>query len=78
MSAKSFAVSFGGLCDDLEIQLNRQGLTLGSHAELMNRDAHEIARLRIRGLLTEVESGKARNRLFKEIGKHVKPVESQS
>ena len=62
-----YSITFGALCDDIEVQLQRQGFTLGDRATLFQRWATEISSLRIHGLLTETESDRARKRLWKEL-----------
>ena len=69
-----FSLAMGALCDPIEEQLQRQGLTLGDYAQRVGRWAAEISDLRIHGLLTEAESDRARNRLMKELKAAVKPV----
>lgn len=69
-----YGVEFGALCDDIEVQLQRQGFTLGDRAVLFQRWATEISSLRIHGLLTESESDRAHKRLWKEPTQTVKPL----
>lgn len=71
---KGYGVEFGALADDIEVQLQRQGVTLGDRAPLFERWATEIYSLRIHGLLTESESDRARKRLWKELTATVKPL----
>lgn len=73
-----FNLAMGALCDPIEVQLRRQGLTLGSpdYAQRVERWATEISSLRIHGLLTEAESDRARKRLVKEILAEVRPLPS--
>lgn len=71
---KGYDIEFGALCDDIEVQLQRQGLTLGNRAERTQRWANEITSLRIHGLLTEAESDRARRRLWKELTQAVRPL----
>lgn len=40
----------------------------------LQRDVDEVARLRVRSILTEDESDKARKRIFKIIQKQAKPL----
>ena len=40
----------------------------------LQRDADEVTRLRVRCILTEAESDKARCRIFRIIKKHTKPL----
>ena len=72
-----YGVEFGALCDDIEVQLQRQGFTLGDRAVLFQRWSTEISSLRIHGLLTESESDRARKRLWKELTATVKPLPSK-
>ena len=71
---KGYGIEFGALCDDIEVQLQRQGFTLGDQAERLQRWANEITSLRIHGLLTESESDRARKRMWKELTAIVKPI----
>ena len=71
---KGYGIEFGALSDDIEVQLQRQGFTLGDRAERTQRWANEICSLRIHGLLTEAESDRARKRLWKELTATVKPL----
>ena len=72
----SYSLSMGALSDPIEVQLQQQGLTLGSadYAQRVERWANEISGLRIHGLLTEAESDRARKRLMKEIRGQVRPL----
>ena len=72
-----FGITMGALADPLEEQLNNQGLTLGDNAQRLEEDATAITRCRIRGLITEGESEKARKRLMKYIKQAVKPLAAQ-
>lgn len=69
-----YGITFGAMCDDIEIQLQRQGFTLGDRAPLFQRWSAEIGSLRIHGLLTEAESDRARKRLWKELTATAKPL----
>jgi len=64
---KPFGLTFGVLCDDLETQLRRQGLTLGSDAEMVQRWVNSWHELRTSGLITNGESDRAHDRLMKRI-----------
>ena len=72
----SFGISFGGLQDSLETQLNKQGLTLSNETDLIQDCADAITTLYICGYLTETETDKARTRLFKDIKRKVKPLKA--
>lgn len=48
-----YGITFGALCDDIEIQLQRQGFTLGDRAPLFQRWSTEISSLGIHGLLKD-------------------------
>ena len=65
----SYGLTFGAMADDIEVQLQRQGLTLGSKdaTHRIQRWADEITNLGIHGLLTGAERDCARKRLIKEI-----------
>lgn len=71
-----FSLAMGALSDPIEVQLQRQGLTLGSadYAKRVERWATAISSLRIHGLLTEAESGRARKRLLQEIQGKILPL----
>ena len=64
---KPFGLTFGALCDDIEVQLRRQGLTLGSDAGMVQRWVSSWHELRTSGLITNGESDRARDRLMKRI-----------
>ena len=74
MSRKSFGLCLSALADDLEVQLQKQGLTLGDQAQLLQRHADAITLLRIHEVITGAESDRARERLFKRIRRTVQPL----
>jgi len=72
-----FSVSFGDLCPPIGEQLRDQGLKLDMdplHCHHLQRDADEVTRLRVRCILTEAESDKARKRILQIIKKQAKPL----
>ena len=71
MSAKArgtIAIRFGAMANRLEAQLRAQGFEARKiDIAHWQDDADAVARLAIRGLLTETETAKARKRLLKAI-----------
>jgi hypothetical protein len=77
MSPHWFSVSFGALSLPIDEQLRQQGLTLDMDPLLrcqLQRDADEVTRIRVRCILTEAESDKARKRILQIIKKQAKPL----
>jgi hypothetical protein len=77
MSPHWFSVSFGALSPPIDEQLKEQGLKLDMDPLLrchLQRDVDEVTRLRVRCILTEVESDKARKRILQIIKKQAKPL----
>jgi hypothetical protein len=77
MSPHYFSVSFGALSPPIDEQLRGQGLKLDMDPLLrchLQRDADEVTRLRVRCILTEAESDKARKRILQIIKKQAKPL----
>jgi hypothetical protein len=77
MSPHWFSVSFGALSPPIDEQLRQQGLKLGTDPLVrcrLQRDADEVTRLRVRRILTEAESDKARKRILQIIKKQAKPL----
>jgi hypothetical protein len=77
MSLQSVRVSLGAPPPTIDEQLREQGLKLDMgplQRAHLQRDADEVSRLRIRCILTEAESDKARKRIFQIIKKQVKPL----
>jgi hypothetical protein len=77
MSPHWFSVNFGALSPPIDEQLREQGLKLGMDSLLrchLQRDVNEMNRLRVRCILTEAESDKARKRILQIIKKHAKPL----
>lgn len=71
------SVSFGALSPPIDEQLRQQGLKLDMDPLLrrhLQRDADEVTRLRVRCILTEAESDKARKRIIRIIKKQAKPL----
>jgi hypothetical protein len=77
MSQQNVRVSFGALSPPIDEQLREQGLKLDMdplQRGYLQRDADEVTRLRVRCILTEAESDKARKRIFQIIKKQAKPL----
>jgi len=77
MSPQSVNVNFGALTPSIDDQLRDQDLKLDMDPVLrchLQRDVDEVTRLRVRCILTEAESDKARKRIFQIIKKHAKPL----
>jgi hypothetical protein len=75
--ADNFYLEFGALSPCIEEQLKNQGLMINLELlarQNLQRDADEVFRLRFRRVLTEAETDRARWRLIKEIGKHIRPI----
>lgn len=70
---KPFGLTFGTLCDDIEVQLRRQGLTLGDRAEMVQRWVNALCDLGISEIITEADRDRARKRLMKRIPSMVQP-----
>ena len=69
-----FTLSMGALSTPVLEQLKAQGLrlTLDPRAtDLLLADIHNVARLYVRGVLTESETQKARKRIMKTIGNNL-------
>ena len=77
MSQQNVRVSFGALSPPIDEQLREQGLKLDMdplQRGYLQRDADEVTRLRVRCILTEAESDKARKRIVQIIKKQAKPL----
>jgi hypothetical protein len=71
------SVNFGALSPPIDEQLREQGLKLDMDPLLrghLQRDVDEVTRLRVRCILTEAESDKARKRILRIIKKQTKPL----
>lgn len=69
--------SFGSLIPSIAEQLRRQGQKLDMdplQCGLLQRDADEVTRFRVRGILTKAESDKARKRILQIIKKQARPL----
>jgi hypothetical protein len=72
-----FTLDFGALSPPIDEQLRDQGLKLDMpplHRCHLQRDLHQVNRLRVRCILTEAESDKARKRILQIIKKQAKPL----
>jgi hypothetical protein len=72
-----FSIQFGALAPRIEEQLQGQGLRLDldvTQRQHLQRDIDEVTRLRVRCILTEGESNKARKRIMQIIKKQAKPL----
>jgi hypothetical protein len=70
-------IDFGALIPPIGEQLQDQGLKLDMdplERQHLQRDADEVSRLRVRGVLTESESDKARKRIMQVIKKQARPL----
>jgi len=70
-------ISFGALSPRIEEQLQEQGLRLDMEPlqrHHLQRDVDEVSRLRVRCVLTESESDKARKRIMQIIKKQARPL----
>jgi hypothetical protein len=77
MNQQKIRIAFGALLPPIDEQLRDQGLKLDMNSlfrGLLQRDADEVSRLRVRGILTEAESDKARKRILQTIKKQAKPL----
>lgn len=77
MTEHRFQIEFGALAPPIEDQLRDQGLKLDMEPmarALLQRDTHEVTRLFVRGILTEAEAHKAKNRILQIIKKQVRPL----
>jgi hypothetical protein len=77
MSQRNIRISFGALSPPIDEQLRGQGLRLDMdplQRDHLQRDADAVTRLRVRCILTEAESDKARRRIFQIIKKQAKPL----
>jgi hypothetical protein len=70
-------INFGALSPPIGEQLQDQGLKLDMdplQRQYLQRDADEVSRLRIRGVLTESGADKARKRIMQVIKKQARPL----
>ena len=70
-------INFGALSPPIGEQLHDQGLKLDMEPiqrHHLQRDADEVSRLRVRCILTESESDKARKRIMQMIKKQARPL----
>jgi hypothetical protein len=77
MTSHNVHINFGDLEKPIDQQLREQGLKLDlSPLEriYVQRYINEDTRLRVRCIITEAESDKARKRIFQIIKKHAKPL----
>ena len=77
MSQRNIRIAFGAISPSIDEQLRDQGFKLDMDPLWrghLQRDVDEITRLRIRCVLTEAESDKARKRIFHIIKKQAKPL----
>lgn len=68
---KTFSITLGALSPDPSDQAAQQGLTL-MNARFHDADAHALARLAVRCILTESEAMRARSRLINAIAKDIR------
>lgn len=77
MSQRNIRIAFGAISPPIDEQLRDQGFKLDMDPlwrGYLQRDVDEVTRLRIRCVLTEAESDKARKRIFQIIKKQAKPL----
>ena len=77
MSTRNLHIQFGGLCPPIDEQLRDQALRLDMQPlarHMLQRDANEVTRLFVRGILTESEAHKARKRIMQIIKKQAAPL----
>jgi len=77
MTSHNVRINFGALEETIDQQLREQGLKLDLcplERSYVQRDIDEVTRLRIRCIITEAESDKARKRIFQIIKKQAKPL----
>ncbi len=77
MSQRNIRIAFGAISPPIDEQLRDQGFKLDMDPlwrVYLQRDVDEITRLRIRCVLTDAESDKARKRIFQIIKKQAKPL----
>ena len=77
MSQQSIRISFGAPSPSIDEQLRDQGFKLDMdplQRAYLQRDADEVTRLRVRCILTEAESDKARWRIIRIIKKQAKQL----
>ena len=65
-----FGITFGALCPKISEQVVSQDLKIAkAAAAVVQADADAISRLLIRGIITDSEARRARQRLISRIGK---------
>jgi hypothetical protein len=77
VSQQKVRIFFGALSPPIDEQLRDQGFKLDMdplQRAYLQRDIDEVTRLRVRCILTEAESDKARKRIFQIIKKQLKPI----
>jgi hypothetical protein len=66
-------MNFGAMAPSIAEQLTEQKLLCNTDIEHWQRDADAITRLAVRGMLPLAQARAARQRLLREIARHVKP-----
>jgi hypothetical protein len=77
VNQRNIHINFGAMAPPIEEQLRDQGFKLDMdplQRHCLQRDTNEVGRLRVRCVLTESESSKARKRIFQIIKKQAKPL----
>jgi hypothetical protein len=65
---------YGALCEDLEIQANEQGYTLGDKAEMLEKLRFSVNMVRIHGLVTDSQADSVYKKLQKKVVSALKPL----
>ena len=66
----ALTINYGALAPEIEKQLKKQGLTLGSKAEQAEKLRRAITYLMFADILTDGQKNKAFERLHKWVAKH--------
>jgi hypothetical protein len=66
-------MNFGAMAPSIAEQLAEQQLICTTDTEHWQRDADAITRLAVRGILPEAQARAARQRVLRELARHVRP-----
>ena len=75
--SKQVGFGYGALCDELEVQANQQGYTLGDDAKKFEKKKKAITTLLFGEILTDSQSDKAYQKLNKQVIKSLKPIKEE-